>query len=51
MPCDYDGSRWSRVKVAGAGVRRPDLYTIWSPGAGHVWVGGQGILLALGGNP
>jgi len=47
----YDGSRWSRVKVAGAGVRRPDLYTIWSPGAGHVWVGGQGILLALGGNP
>ena len=44
----YDGSRWSRVKVAGVGTRRPNLYTVWSSGAGHVWIGGQGILLALG---
>ncbi|OJY30380.1 MAG: hypothetical protein BGO98_27025 [Myxococcales bacterium 68-20] len=47
----YDGIRWSRVKVAGLGARRPDLYTVWSPGAGHVWIGGYGVVLALGGKP
>lgn len=47
----YDGTSWSRVKVAGLGSRRPDLYSVWSPGPGHVWIGGQGIVLALGGKP
>lgn len=47
----YDGTRWSRVKVAGLGARRPDLYTVWSPGAGQVWIGGYGVVLALGGKP
>lgn len=47
----YDGTRWSRVKVAGLGTRRPDLSTVWSPGPGRVWIGGYGVVLALGGNP
>ncbi|MBN9163261.1 MAG: hypothetical protein J0I07_20000 [Myxococcales bacterium] len=47
----YDGKSWSRVKVAGLGVRRPTLSTVWLAGTGHVWVGGQGVLLSLGGNP
>lgn len=47
----YDGIRWSRVKVAGLGARRPDLYTVWSPGAGYVWIGGYGVVLGLGGKP
>ncbi|MDF2692974.1 MAG: hypothetical protein K0S65_1357, partial [Labilithrix sp.] len=47
----YDGTHWSRVKIAGLGERRPDLYTVWSPTPGHVWVGGEGIVLALGGKP
>lgn len=44
----YDGTAWSRVKIAVLGSRRPDLYTVWSPGPGQVWIGGQGVLLALG---
>lgn len=44
----YDGTAWSRVKIAGLGTRRPDLYTVWSAGPGQVWIGGQGVLLALG---
>ncbi len=47
----YDGARWSRVKIAGLGDRRPDLYSVWSPAPGHVWIGGQGALFALGGKP
>ncbi len=47
----YDGARWSRVKVAGVGDRRPDLFTVWAPAPGRVWAGGQGILLALGEKP
>ena len=47
----YDGARWSRVKVAGLGVARPDLYSVWSPAPGHVWIGGQGVVLSLGGKP
>ena len=47
----FDGTAWSRVKIAGLGSRRPDLYTVWSPGPGKVWIGGQGVLLALGGKP
>ncbi len=46
----FDGTAWSRVKIAGLGSRRPDLYTVWSPAPGRVWIGGQGVLLALGGN-
>lgn len=45
----YDGAAWSRVKIAGLGARRPDLSTVWSPGPGRVWIGGQGVVLALGG--
>ncbi|OJY15840.1 MAG: hypothetical protein BGO98_24555 [Myxococcales bacterium 68-20] len=47
----YDGKSWSRVRVAGLGDRRPDLYTVWTSAPGHVWVGGDGVLLSLGGNP
>jgi hypothetical protein len=45
----YDGTAWSRVKIAGLGSRRPELYTVWSSGPGGVWIGGQGVLLTLGG--
>ncbi len=47
----YDGTTWSRVKIAGLGARRPDLFAVWSPAPGHVWVGGYGVVLVLGGNP
>ncbi len=47
----YDGKGWSRVKIAGLGARRPDLTTVWAPAPGHVWVGGQGVVLSLGGKP
>jgi len=47
----YDGAHWSRVKVAGVGDRRPDLFTVWTPAPGRVWAGGDGILLALGEQP
>ncbi len=45
----YDGTTWSRVKVAGMGRRRPELLSVWVPEPGRVWVGGQGMLLSLGG--
>lgn len=47
----YDGTRWSRVKIAGLGERRPDLVTVWTAGPGHVWIGGHGVVLSLGGKP
>ncbi|MBN9165103.1 MAG: hypothetical protein BGO98_25865 [Myxococcales bacterium 68-20] len=47
----YDGKSWSRVKVAGLEARRPDLDVVWSPGPGHLWIGGQGVVLSLGGKP
>lgn len=47
----YDGTSWSRVKVAGLNGRRPDLTAVWMPSPGHVWVGGQGVVLSLGGKP
>lgn len=47
----YDGKSWSRVSVAGLGSRRPDLTSVWTPGPGHVWIGGQGVVLSLGGKP
>jgi hypothetical protein len=47
----YDGTTWTRVKIAGLGARRPDLYGVWSPAPGRVWIGGYGVLLALGGTP
>ncbi len=46
----FDGERWSRVAIGGLGRRRPDLTTVWASGPGHVWIGGQGVLLTLGGN-
>ncbi|MBN9162185.1 MAG: hypothetical protein BGO98_11025 [Myxococcales bacterium 68-20] len=47
----YDGTAWSRVKVAGLGPRRPQLEHIWIPSPGKVWIAGQGVLLSLGGKP
>ena len=47
----YDGKTWSRVKVARLGARRPDLTTVWAAAPGHVWVGGEGVVLSLGGKP
>ncbi|MBN9168016.1 MAG: hypothetical protein BGO98_13490 [Myxococcales bacterium 68-20] len=47
----YDGTRWSRMKIAGLGPRRPDLYTVWTAAPGHVWIGGHGVFLSLGGKP
>lgn len=47
----FDGATWSRVKVAGLGSRRPDLYSVWASSPGHVWIGGDGIVLSLGGKP
>jgi len=45
----YDGTTWSRVKVAGLGNRRPELLSVSVPEAGKVWIGGEGVLLSLGG--
>jgi len=47
----YDGKTWSRVNIAGLGLRRPNLYSVWAPSPGHVWIGGDGVLLSLGGKP
>jgi len=47
----YDGKAWSRVKIAGLGTRRPALFTVWAPAPGHVWIGGEGVVLSLGGMP
>lgn len=47
----YDGTTWSRVKIAGLERRRPDLTAVWVPSPGHVWIGGQGVVLSLGGKP
>lgn len=47
----FDGEIWTRFKVAGLGQRRPDLHAVWTDGPGRVWAGGDGILLALGGQP
>lgn len=47
----YDGKAWSRVKVAGLGARRPKLTAVWLASPGHVWIGGQGVVLSLGGKP
>lgn len=48
----YDGKTWTRVKVAGLDGRwRPDLTAVWTPSAGHVWIGGVGVVLSLGGKP
>jgi hypothetical protein len=47
----YDGKSWSRVKIAGLEARRPTFEVVWSPGPGHLWIGGQGVVLSLGGKP
>lgn len=48
----YDGKSWTRVKIAQLDAqRRPDLTSVWMPSPNHVWIGGQGILLSLGGKP
>ncbi|AKV00102.1 hypothetical protein AKJ09_06765 [Labilithrix luteola] len=45
----FDGASWSRVKIAGLGRLRPQLTTVWVAEPGHVWIGGQGVILSLGG--
>ena len=45
----YDGKSWSRVKVAGLGAERPNLTAVWVAAGGHVWVGGEGVVLSLRG--
>lgn len=45
----YDGTSWSRVKIAGLGGRRPKFTAVWAASPGHVWIGGQGVVLSLGG--
>lgn len=47
----WDGMHWSRVAVGGLGGRRPDLYTVWTATPGKVWIGGDSVLLTLGGEP
>lgn len=47
----WDGTSWSRVKIAGLRGRRPNLTTVWTSAPGHVWIGGQGVILSLGGKP
>jgi photosystem II stability/assembly factor-like uncharacterized protein len=47
----YDGTAWARVKIAGLGELRPRLTAVWAPSPGHVWIGGQGVLLSIGGKP
>jgi hypothetical protein len=47
----YDGASWSRLEIRGLGPRKPNLFTVWSPAPGHVWVGGEGVILSLGGKP
>lgn len=47
----HDGKSWSRVAIAGLGKRRPNLTTVWVSAPGHVWVGGEGVILSLGGKP
>lgn len=47
----FDGARWSRVEVTGLGGRRPDLFTVWTGSPGHVWIGGDGVILSIGGKP
>lgn len=45
----YDGTSWTRVKIAGLGTARPNLTAAWSPGPGQIWIGGEGVMLTLGG--
>lgn len=47
----WDGTHWSRIAVGGLGGRRPDFYTVWTGTPGKVWIGGDGVLLTLGGEP
>lgn len=47
----YDGTQWSRIEVRGLGARKPDLYTVWTGTPGKVWIGGDGVVLTLGGEP
>ncbi|AKV03307.1 hypothetical protein AKJ09_09970 [Labilithrix luteola] len=47
----YDGKTWERIQIAGLGSLRPNLYSVWSPGLGHVWIAGQGVVVSLGGKP
>ena len=47
----YDGKQWSRVPVGGLDGLRPDLYSVWTAEPGHVWIGGDGTVLSIGGKP
>lgn len=47
----YDGQHWSKVRVTGLAGRTPTLFSVWAPSPGHVWIGGEGLLLSYGGKP
>jgi len=47
----YDGKSWSRAKIGGLGMQRPNLTAVWAAAPGRVWIGGEGVLLSLGGKP
>ena len=43
--------RGGRGQIGGLGSRRTDLTSVWTSGPGHVWIGGEGVVLSLGGKP
>ncbi len=47
----YDGKQWSHVPVGGLEGLRPNLYSVWTAEPGHVWIGGEGTVLSIGGKP
>jgi len=47
----YDGVEWKPFPVTGLNGAAPDLVTIWAADHEHAWIGGDGVLLALRGEP
>jgi len=45
----YDGVEWKPFPVTGLDGATPDLITVWAADREHVWIGGDSVLLALGG--
>lgn len=47
----YDGVEWRPFPITALDGATPDLVTVWAADRGHVWIGGDNVLLALGGEP
>ena len=45
----YDGKTWTSVPVTGLAGRKPSLWTVWTATPGQAWIGGDGVLLSIGG--